>query len=37
VSGFDREKVSLSVDTSQLGPGSYRLWVDGASRTFTVR
>jgi beta-glucosidase len=35
--GFDREKVSLSFDASQLGPGSYQLWVDGASRTFTVR
>lgn len=35
--GFDRDKVSLSFDASRLGPGSYRLWVDGASRTFTVR
>jgi beta-glucosidase len=45
--GWDRDKVSLSFDVGQLAvtqaggksvvPGAYRLWVDGASRTFVVR
>jgi beta-glucosidase len=45
--GWDRDKVSLSFDVDQLAvtqaggkrvvPGTYRLWVDGASRTFVVR
>jgi beta-glucosidase len=45
--GWDRDKVSLSFDVGQLAvtqaggkrvvPGTYRLWVDGASRTFVVR
>ena len=45
--GWEREKVSLSFDVDQLAvtqaggkrvvPGTYRLWVDGSSRTFAVR
>jgi beta-glucosidase len=45
--GWDRDKVWLSFDVDQLAvtqaggkrvvPGTYRLWVDGASRTFVVR
>jgi beta-glucosidase len=34
--GFDREKVRLSFDAGRLTPGSYRLWVDGASEEFVV-
>jgi beta-glucosidase len=45
--GWDRDRVRLSFDVGQLAvtqaggkrvvPGTYRLWVDGASRTFVVR
>jgi beta-glucosidase len=45
--GWDRDNVWLSFDVDQLAvtqaggkrvvPGTYRLWVDGASRTFVVR